>query len=169
MIDAGVFAEDERLELLEGMIVEMSPQNPRHAFVIRRLCDARFVSPGPGCMVQCQLPLTLGSDSESEPDVAVVSRAAGGDRSAHPATALLVFEVAGESLRRDRLVKAALYAAARIPEYVIVNLLEDCLEVHRDPDASARRYRTVTTLAAQDRFESSAAPGFSFSVADLLS
>jgi Uma2 family endonuclease len=167
MIEAGVFREGERLELLEGVIVEMSPQAPRHAFVITRLCDPRFVQTGADHVVRAQLPLTLPPDSEPEPDVAVVPR--GEDASdRHPSTASLVFEVAGESLRKDRLAKASLYTAAGIPEYVIVNLLQDCLEVHRDPDPAGRRYRTVTTLAAGDRFQSASVPSFSFAVADLL-
>jgi Uma2 family endonuclease len=168
MIEAAVFDEDERLELLEGVIVEMSPQAPRHALVISRLCDPVFVVPGPDFLVRCQLPLTLGRASEPEPDVAVVSRALAAQRDRHPGTAALVFEVAGDSLRKDRLAKGAVYAAAGIPEYVIVNLAQDCLEVHRDPDPQGRRYRTVVTLAT-GRFESVSVSGFAFAVADLLS
>src|SRR5262245_35302979 len=100
MITAGVFDEDERLELLEGVIVEMSPQSPRHAIIIQRLCDRQFTSPGPDCVVRSQLPLTLAADSEPEPDVAVVPRNASGDRDEHPSTALLIFEVASDSLRK---------------------------------------------------------------------
>jgi len=74
MVAGGVFNEDDRLELLEGVIVEMSPPRPRHARIIRRLCDPQFVAAGPSFVVQAQLPLTLGRDSEPEPDVAVVSK-----------------------------------------------------------------------------------------------
>ena len=168
MIEAGVFAEDERLELLEGVIVEMSPQRPRHAEVIRRLCDPRFVTVGPEYVVQSQLPLTLGPDAEPEPDVAVVPRKDQGYGDSHPTGAFLVFEVSRDSLRKDRLLKAAIYARAGIPEYVIVNLAGHCLEIHRDPDPTASRYRTVVTLAEGDRFESTAVSGFAFVVADLL-
>jgi Uma2 family endonuclease len=168
MVRAGVFDEDERLELLEGVIVEMSPQSPRHALVITRLCDPQFASVGRDFIVRARLPLTLEPDSEPEPDMAIVRRAESGDRDRHPSTALAVFEVASDSLRKDRLAKAALYARAGIPEYVIVNLSDDCLEVHREPDPSARRYRTVTTLSGAERFESSAVPGFAFVVSDLL-
>jgi Uma2 family endonuclease len=61
-----------------------------------------------------------------------------------------------------------LYARASIPEYVIVNLTQDCLEVHRDPDPAAARYRTITTLSTGDRFESRTVPGFAFPVGKLL-
>lgn len=168
MVAVGVFEEDERLELLEGVIVQRSPQSPRHAVVITRLCDPQFAAVGPGCLVRAQLPLTLEPDSEPEPDVAIVRRAEGGDRHRHPSSALAVFEVASDSLRKDRLAKAVLYAQAGIPEYVIVNLTQDCLEVHRDPDPEGRRYRTVTTLAGTDRFESAAVGGLTFLVADIL-
>jgi Uma2 family endonuclease len=168
MIAAGVFDEDERIELLEGVIVQMSPQSPRHARVIRRLCDPLFASVGPQCVVQGQLPLTIDPDSEPEPDVAIVLRTEAEARDRHPSTALLVFEVAGDSIRKDRLAKAGLYARAGVPEHVIVNLAEDCLEFHRNPDPAARRYRTVTTLTPSDRFESSSVPGFTFATSDLL-
>lgn len=168
MIAAGVFDNDERLELLEGVIVEMSPQRPRHAEVIRRLCDPSFMRVPAEVLVQAQLPLTLAPDSEPEPDVAVVPRAPGGYRDRHPTTALLVFEVSGESLRKDRVVKAAAYARAGIPEYVIVNLEDECLEVRRDPDRTASHYRAVLLLTASDGFESVAIPGLAFRVSDLL-
>jgi hypothetical protein len=85
------------------------------------------------------------------------------DRS-HPTTAALVVEVAGDSLRKDRMAKAALYAGAGIPEYVIANVEESSLEVHRDPDSASRRYRTLVTLSGNQRFESAAVPGFTFTV-----
>jgi len=118
--------------------------------------------------VRCQLPLTLGRDSEPKPDVSIVRRADAVSDTSHPTTAELVFEVAGESLPRDRLTKAALYAEAGIPEYVIVNAEQDCLEVHRDPDAASRRYRTLVTLSGEQAFESAAVPGFGFRVAALF-
>jgi Uma2 family endonuclease len=168
MIAAGVFDPDEHIELLEGVIVEMSPQLPRHAEIIRRLCDPRFVEPRGDVVVQAQLPLTLGPGSEPEPDVAVVPRRPEGYAQKHPSTALLVVEVAGESLRKDRLVKAAIYARASIPEYVVVNLADGCLEVNRDPDPGAGEYRSRTILHASDRFVSVAVPGYDFEVGQLL-
>lgn len=168
MIAAGVFEENERIELLEGVIVEMSPQKPAHAEVISRLCDPRFVTPGPDVVVRAQLPLTLGQGSEPEPDVAVVARRPEGYGRSHPTTALLLFEVARESLPKDRVVKSAVYARAGIPEYVIVNLDEECLEVQRDPDPEAGQYRSRQIVRAGDRFVSSSVPGFAFDVSRLL-
>jgi len=168
MIDAGVFDEDERVELLDGIVVAMSPQTERHAIVIERLSDPVFTGMPSGFVVRCQLPLAIGEDAEPEPDVAVLDRATARAKGRPPSTAKLVFEVSGESLRRDRHVKAELYAKAGVPEYVIVNLEGACLEVHRDPDPTAGRYRSMNTLFAADRFVSTAVPGFGFAVSDLL-
>jgi Uma2 family endonuclease len=168
MIGAGILGEDDHVELIEGVIVEMTPQGPKHAVLIQRLCDPVFARVPPDMVVRCQLPLTIGRDSEPEPDVSVVRRADAASKTSHPTTAALVFEVAGESLPKDRLTKAALYAQAGIPEYVIVNAEQDCLEVHRDPDPASRRYRTLVTLSGDQPFESAAVPGFGFRVAALF-
>jgi Uma2 family endonuclease len=168
MIGAGILGEDDHVELIEGVIVEMTPQGPKHATLIQRLCDPMFARVPSDMVVRCQLPLTIERDSEPEPDVSIVRRAAAASKTSHPTTAALVFEVAGESLQKDRLTKVALYAAAGIPEYVIVNTEQDCLEVHRDPDPASRRYRTLATLAGDQGFESSAVPGFAFRVAALF-
>ena len=93
----------------------MSPQGPKHAKLIRRLCDPTFASVAPDQVVQCQLPLTLGRDSEPEPDVSVVRRADAISEASHPTTAALVFEVAGDSLPKDRLTKSALMRAPAFP------------------------------------------------------
>ncbi|HUL79674.1 MAG TPA: Uma2 family endonuclease [Vicinamibacteria bacterium] len=168
MIGAGILDEDDRIELLEGVIVEMAPQGPKHARLIQRLCDPTFARVPPDRIARCQLPLTLGRDSEPEPDVSLVRRADAASNTSHPTTADLVFEVADDSLPKDRLTKAALYAGAGIPEYVIVNVVEECLEVHRDPDPGSRRYRTLVTLAGDQVFESAAVPGFGFRLASLF-
>jgi Uma2 family endonuclease len=139
MIEAGILGEDDRVELLEGVIVEMSPQGPKQAKLIQRLCDPTFAKVPPDLVIRCQLPLTLSRDSEPEPDVSVVRRADAMSDASHPTTAALVFEVAGESLQKDRLTKSVLYAGAGIPEYVIVNVEQERLEVHRDPDPDSRR------------------------------
>ena len=89
-------------------------------------------------------------------------------RASHPATARLVFEVANESIRKDRQIKAPLYARAAIGEYVIVNLTEERLEVYRQPDPAAGRYRTLETLDKTASFSSESVPGLRFPVAKLF-
>lgn len=168
MIEAGVFDEDEAIELLGGVIVRMSPQNADHALVVERLNDPFFVELPPDHVIRCQLPLSLSETDEPEPDVAVIERATPRSRHAQPTTARLVFEVAGESLRKDREIKGPVYARAGIPEYVIVDLAGECLEVHRDPDPAGGRYRTLATLDKAGTFTSASVPGLKVVVARLF-
>jgi Uma2 family endonuclease len=138
--------QDERIELLHGLLVAMSPQGSRHALALSRLVRQLIVALGARAEVRPQCPLAVSDDSEPEPDIAVV--APGDYRDAHPTTALLVVEIADASLKRDRGVKARLYAACSIPEYWIVNLVDDVVEIHTDPRADA--YQRIM------RFESGA-------------
>ena len=146
MIDAGVFDEDEHLELLAGFLVRMSPQGALHARTIQRLNRLLVRALGDDHVVRPQLPLTLGEDAEPEPDLAVVVACEADSAAGHPHHAILVVEVAADSLERDRGVKAALYARAGIPDYWIVNLAEGTIEVYRDPEAG--RYRSAFTRGA---------------------
>jgi Uma2 family endonuclease len=140
MVALGLF-DDERVELLHGVLVRMSPQGPLHSEVIDRLTE-RLVPVLLGrARVRIQGPLAASDDSEPEPDVAVLPP---GDYSQeHPARALLVIEVSETSLTKDRHVKAGLYAASGIPEYWIVNLPERVIEVHSRAEEGAYR-RTET-------------------------
>lgn len=166
MIDAGILGEDDHVELLDGLIVTMSPQNPPHAIVIERLNDPVFIGLPPEFRIRPQLPMTLAS-SEPEPDIVIVPRSSSYAAS-HPRHAPLVIEVSGESIGRDRRVKRSIYARAGIPEYVIADVDTKQLEVYRDPDVDAGTYRTPQTLTTTDCFVSSAVPGLAFAVADLF-
>jgi len=89
-------------------------------------------------------------------------------REHHPRTALLVVEVAGDSLPLDRQAKASLYARAEIPEYWIINLAEATVEVHRDPDSPASAYRTKVVVPLDGAVAASSVPGLRVDVADLF-
>ena len=89
-------------------------------------------------------------------------------RERHPRTALLVVEVAGESLPLDRQAKAVLYARAGIPEYWIVNLAESTVEVRREPDPASGSYRTKAVARGGDTLVAASVPGLSIGVADLF-
>ena len=103
-----------------------------------------------------------------EPDAAVIpGRVADYDR-AHPTTALLVVEVADSSLKQDRLTKRAIYAAAGIAEYWIVNLPDDCVEIRREPDPARRRYASTTVARRGDTIELGSLSGVRVTVSDLL-
>jgi hypothetical protein len=150
MAEAGVFAEGERVELLEGEVHTMTPKHPRHMRVINRL--SMLLVPavaGQSLSVRVQGPITLTEESEPEPDLSVLRTqdedATTGYR--HPSFALLVIEVAESSLSKDRGLKARLYARARIPEYWIVNLKQQTVEVYTGPEPEPGRYATVRTYA----------------------
>jgi len=114
LVEEGLLRADDRVELLEGMIVATSPQNPRHASATTRVYDALREALGRRAVIRVQLPLIAGAYSVPEPDVAVVPGRPADYDDAHPTTALLVVEVADSSLVEDRLTKAAIYAAADI-------------------------------------------------------
>ena len=133
MIERGEFDEDERVELLDGEIVPKMPRNDPHLFTVEEVCVRLREKAPTGWCVRQEYPITL-STSEPEPDAAV----ARGDRRDYlhrkpgPADVALVVEVADNSLRRDRR-KRAIYAAAGIPEYWIVNLPARVLERYTEP------------------------------------
>lgn len=167
MIDAGIFDEDDKVELLAGVLVEMTPQSGRHAYAIQILTGLLVRGVGPGFDVRVQLPLTVSDASEPEPDFAVVP-AGTGAADAHPTTALLVVEVSRASLARDRAVKAPLYARAGVNEYWIVNLDAAEVEVFRDPDSGAGRYRASHTVDREGELNAVALPGVRVKVSAML-
>jgi Uma2 family endonuclease len=118
--------------------------------------------------VRPQLPLTLGERSEPEPDLAIVPIPDSGAIAGNRRAALLVIEVAGESLRKDRLVKARIYARAGIPEYWIVDLQGRSVELHRDPDVTAGAYRHSLKAVPGEQLRSSAVQGVAVDVSDLF-
>jgi len=168
MIAAGILGEDERVQLVSGTLVAMTPQGGPHARVIQRLNRLLVRAVGDDLVVRPQLPLTLVDDSEPEPDLAVVRAGDAESRERHPRTALLVVEVAGESLPLDRQAKAVLYARAGIPEYWIVNLAESTVEVRREPDPASGFYRTKAIARGGDTLIAASVPGLSVGVADLF-
>lgn len=166
MIAAGVFHPEARLELIEGEILEMTPQGSRHAVSVQLVQEALRVACGPDHHVRVQMPLALDETSEPEPDVAVVAGVPRDYRDAHPVTAALAVEVSEASVTRDRDRKKALYAQHAIQEYWILNLPDRLLEVYRDP--ADGDYRDVLTLRAGDAVSPLACPKASIPVADLL-
>jgi Uma2 family endonuclease len=163
LVALGCF-EDERLELLHGMLVAMSPQSALHAEVIHRIARLLWAALADRAVVRLQTPLAVSEDSEPEPDVAVVPP---GDYSAaHPDRALLVVEVADSSIRTDRLVKSGLYAEAGIPEYWLVDLDERVVEVSRDP--AGGRYGSSQRVGREETLRPLALGDVELHVADFL-
>jgi Uma2 family endonuclease len=168
------FFREQRVELIEGVIVQMPAQKNFHALSIKLTDDALEVAFGSGYWVRVQASLDLSPLSVPDPDLAVVK---GNPRDhntpKNPSTALLLVEVSETTLRFDRGVKASLYARAGIADYWIVNLVDQQLEVHRNPVADSSQpfgfgYADVITLTATDYVTPLAAPQARIAVADLL-
>jgi len=156
MIDAGILDEDDDVELLEGVIVAMSPQGVPHARVIQILTGLIARALPRTLALRVQLPLTL-ADSEPEPDLAVVP-AATATQDHHPSTAFLVIEIAGSSQGLDLGAKAQIYASASVKEYWVVDLAAQRVVVHRSPRVAERRFARVTVVEGGAELRSQALP-----------
>ncbi|MBT9582632.1 Uma2 family endonuclease [bacterium] len=133
LIDAGILAPDERVELVEGEIVPMSPHDPKHSDALA-WCNNIFSEHfGSTHLVRIQLSLRLSQRSELEPDLSLLPKDQLPPRGTHPTIVPFVLEVSNTSLSYDRGEKLKLYARAGIPEYWIVNVRDRVVEVHRDP------------------------------------
>ncbi len=149
MIDAGVFADDERFELLEGWIIPKRSRNPPHDVTIVLIQALLAASVPRGWHIRPQLAITTRT-SEPEPDFTVVRGEARDYLARHPGPAdiALAIEVSESSLDRDRTLKSRIYARAGVPIYWIVNVAERCVEVHTDPTGPAKSpaYRSKTIV-----------------------
>ena len=173
MIEAGIFAPGERVELLDGEILATSPQNSPHSTGIRLTEEALRIAFGAGYDVRVQMPVALDAYSEPEPDVSVVRGSPRDYRDAHPSSPLLVVEVTDTTLAYDRDQRGSLYARAWLEDYWVLNLGRRHLEVYRDPVPSSQArygwsYRTVRYYTADESVTPLAAPQARIAVADLL-
>lgn len=141
LVDAGVFV-DQRIELLGGVLIEMSPQRPAHSGLVVELTKLLVVAAGDRYVVAVQAPFALDDLSEPEPDVAVLPP--GSYRERHPDRALLLIEVALASKDIDLGEKARRYAAAGVPEYWVVDVATRTVHVHRDPSPTGTWQRVWT-------------------------
>ena len=176
LIETGFFDEDERVELLEGVLVSMSPIYPPHANAVDLLLlvFSSLLTRG-GIRLRVQAPISIiDSESEPEPDLILLKDmgAAFAERHPGPSEVFLLVEVAESSLSIDRSKKGELYAQAGITEYWIWNLVDDVLEVYRDPRSSPSGealYQTKLTLNQGMSIAPLAFPDFYVAVDDLLS
>jgi Uma2 family endonuclease len=147
MAGAGLFAPDERVELIDGEIVDMPPMGTRHAAKLLRLGDILAAAIGDRGMVRTQVPLRLGEASEPQPDIAVVVPRADYYEHHHPTAAdtLLVIELGDSTLRFDRDIKAPLYEQHGVPEVWVLDLRANRL-------IRFRRSATGEVIATEDDF-----------------
>lgn len=162
LVELGLF-EGTHVELVGGVLVEMSPQGPLHNTVIRRLTTVLVRAAGDAFEVGVQVPLDVDDITLPEPDFTIVPAGRFTDR--HPDTAMLIIEVAVSSAPFDLGEKARRYAAAGFGEYWVVDLGRRCVHVHRDPTADG--WGSVVRRAT-GQLSAMAVPGLTIDLATVL-
>jgi len=165
--------QDQRVELIDGDIILLSPQSPQHAagsHLVWRLLEREF---GDEYWVRHHLPATHGDYSEPEPDVSVIRGSVRDFVAVHPTTAILIVEVSRSSLKYDKQTKQHLYACMGVPEYWVLDLIHRQLLVHRDPipDTTAtfgHRYQSIAVIGEGGIVSPLEKPGAILKVADML-
>ncbi len=154
MGEAGIFAVGDRLELIDGEVIDMSPIGALHAAIVARLTAFLCRTVGHGVIVWCQNPIRLDDVSEPEPDIALLRPRADGYMSAHPGPGdvLVVIEVADTSLAYDLSVKVPLYALHGIPEAWVIDAATRQTRVFREP--SAEGYGLESRVGPEEMLES---------------
>lgn len=145
MIEAGVLHEDDRLELLGGEIVTMSPIGSRHAAYVDRLNRLFTKQLGDSVIVRVQNPVELSDESEPQPDLSLLKPRADFYSAAHPKPddIYLLVEVADTTASYDRRVKLPFYAKASIVEVWLIDLEAQKIEVYREPSAQGYRQTQI--------------------------
>lgn len=168
MAEAGILTEDDRVELIDGEIIEMAPIGSRYASCVRRLEDVFGRRFRDAALVSTQNPIRLSEYTEPQPDVTLLRRRADFYASAHPTPEdiLLVVEVADTTVDLDRQVKMPLYAQSGIPEAWLVDLNEETITVYRDPTPNG--YRTAWTVRRGEMLAPAAFPERHLAVMDIL-
>src|SRR5205085_8941770 len=135
MAAAGVLSEDDRVELIEGEVVEMNPIGSRHAACVGRLTELLGRLVGGAAIVWVQNPVRIDDYSEPLPDVALLKRRDDfyAQANPQPTDVLLIIEVADSSVEYDRDIKIPLYAQAGIPEVWLINLPKGSIEIYTQP------------------------------------
>lgn len=155
-IAAGILTENDKVELINGELIEKMSIGKKHNDCVQHLNLYFVIRYGQthGCRPQCSVTLSL--DSEPEPDFAIINRETYATRTGNPEPAdiLLIVEVADTSLEYDREDKARMYAAAGLPEYWIVNLQHDQVELHTLPNVATGMYDSIQRFGRGKTFES---------------
>jgi len=163
LVALGAF-QNERIELLEGALVAMSPIGAPHGATVQRLMRLLVLALEGRAAVRCQSPFAALEFSEPEPDFSVVPLAE--YDLDHPSEAYLIIEVAESSLTVDRGKKLRLYASCAVPEYWIVNLPERCIEVYTGPSPGA--YAQVSRYEHGQSIRLLQFPDVAFAVSEIL-
>lgn len=165
---AGLFHPDQRLELIEGEVVEMAPIGPTHAGTVDRLTQLLVEAVARQAIVRVQGPVRLSDISEPQPDLSLLRRREQFylDRHPQPRDILLAVEVSDTTLRFDRTTKVPLYARSGVTELWVVDVNAATVDVFTDPGPDG--YASSRTLSRGDRIDLTALPGVTIEVSDFL-
>ena len=168
MGEVGILGADDRVELIEGQLVAMSPIGVRHALAVDSLNEQFIYAAAGRAKVRVQHPVTLDDGTEPQPDIALVRDRWHGYPQRHPGPQdiLLLVEVSDASLPFDRAGKCELYARSGIQEYWIVDLIKNVVRIHREPASNG--YASESELGALSRLEVQALPGVTIQAALLF-
>lgn len=148
MAEAGIFGEDDRVELIEGELFDMAPIVSKHAGTVAILTKLLTVGAGDCCVVFVQNPLQIPDYNEPLPDLTLLKPRADSYRDTlpQPSDVLLVLEVADSSVSRDRDVKIPIYGRRNIPETWLVDVQRRVIAVYRQPGSDG--YQSVTEVGS---------------------
>lgn len=168
MLEVGLLSEDDRVELIEGEIIELSPIDSAHGGTVKRLSSFLHSKLGDDVIVSVQDPVRLDDFSEPQPDLAVLKPRKDFYSTSHPTPqdVLIVIEVSDSSLEYDRGVKLPLYARARIPEAWLIVLAKKTIEIHSQPKNG--KYQKVQGVKPGKALRSPTVPAISCKVEDLV-
>ncbi|AFY60292.1 Uma2 family endonuclease [Synechococcus sp. PCC 6312] len=150
MIEAGILASDERVELIQGQLYKMTAKGTAHSAAVTRIDRIFSQQLANQALLRLQDPVQLSDFSEPEPDIAIVKVDPLDYEDHHPTPAeiFLLIEVADSTLRRDRDLKVPVYGQSGIREYWILDVQQRCLYVFRQPSPSG--YQDEQQLTEQD-------------------
>jgi len=167
MAEAGILGEDDRVELIEGELIDMAPIGSEHAGKGIRLSSLLSTALAGRAFVSQQNPLRLEEHSEPQPDIAVLRYRNDFYEASHPQPAdiLLLIEIADTTIRYDREIKIPLYARHGIPEVWLIDLQQERVEIYLQP--SSEGYRQILRPGKNERIVLSLLPEVSILIADL--
>jgi len=174
MGEVGILSEDEHVELIDGVIMQMSVEGTKHSAIITKIALPFYELVIKGkVLLRVQNPIILNDETEPEPDLALVSPLEDAYYLTHPCPddVLLLIEVADTTLESDREIKLPRYAASKIEEVWIVNLVDNIIEVYRGPLVLANGtagYKTRTEFVKGDTLTPQAVPSLEIAVDDVL-
>lgn len=168
MVDSGILKEDDRVELMRGEIIEMSPIQTKHAACVNRLVNLLIHLLGNSVILAPQNPVVLSDNSEPQPDVTLLQPREDFYENAHPQAndIFLIIEVADTTVKYDREVKIPLYAENNIIEVWLVDINQQCVEVYREPATNG--YLNIQKFTLGESFSIQAFPNVNITVDEIL-